>query len=56
MELSEASTRTTARLEYVDALRGFALFGVLGANLFLFSGFNYMNDAIQVWFAEVPPI
>ena len=44
MEPSEPPTLTD-RLEYVDALRGFALFGVLGANLFIFSGFSYMTDA-----------
>ena len=38
-------THGTDRLEYVDALRGFALIGVLGANLFIFSGFFYMTDA-----------
>jgi len=36
---------TTDRLEFVDALRGFALIGVLGANLFIFSGYTYMTDA-----------
>ena len=32
------------RLEYVDALRGFALLGVFAANLLIFSGFTYMSD------------
>jgi uncharacterized protein len=45
MEPSKPATQRTDRLEYVDALRGFALFGVLGANLFIFSGFTYMTDA-----------
>ena len=33
------------RLDYIDSLRGFALFGVFGANLFIFSGLAYMTDA-----------
>lgn len=45
MEPSKPRPQTTDRLEYVDALRGFALFGVLGANLFIFSGYSYMTDA-----------
>ncbi len=45
METSKPPTQKTDRLEYVDALRGFALFGVLGANLFIFSGFDYMSEA-----------
>ena len=45
MEPSKLPTNITNRLEYVDTLRGFALFGVLGANLFIFSGFTYMSDA-----------
>ena len=31
-------------VDFVDALRGFALFGVFGANLLIFSGFVYMTD------------
>jgi uncharacterized protein len=34
-----------ARLDFIDAVRGFALFGVFGANLFLFSGVAYMSDS-----------
>ena len=45
MDPSKPPTDTTDRLEYIDALRGFALIGVLGANLFIFSGFSYMTDA-----------
>jgi uncharacterized protein len=45
MEPSKPPPYGTDRLEFVDALRGFALFGVLGANLFIFSGFSYMTDA-----------
>jgi uncharacterized membrane protein YeiB len=45
MEPTKPSRHSTDRLEYVDALRGFALIGVLGANLFIFSGFSYMTDA-----------
>jgi uncharacterized protein len=33
------------RLDYIDSLRGFALSGVFGANLFIFSGLAYMSDA-----------
>ena len=33
-----------ARLEFVDSLRGFALFGVFWANLLIFSGIDYMTD------------
>ena len=33
------------RLEFVDALRGFALFGVFWANLLIFSGIEYMSAA-----------
>ena len=32
------------RLEFVDALRGFALFGVCWANLPIFAGLEYMTD------------
>jgi len=31
-------------LPFVDALRGFALFGVFGANLMIFSGFAYLTE------------
>jgi uncharacterized protein len=44
MEPSKPPPHRTDRLEYVDTLRGFALFGVLRANLFIFSGFSYMTD------------
>jgi uncharacterized protein len=33
------------RLEFVDCLRGFALFGVFAANLLIFSGIVYLTDA-----------
>ena len=33
-------TAGTERLEVVDALRGFALFGILAANLYSFIGYN----------------
>ncbi|MBI3410783.1 MAG: DUF418 domain-containing protein [Planctomycetes bacterium] len=45
MQSSLPATPTSDRLEFVDALRGFALFGVFGANLWIFSGFTYMSDA-----------
>jgi uncharacterized protein len=32
------------RLAFIDSLRGFALFGVFGANLLIFAGFDYMTD------------
>jgi uncharacterized protein len=44
MDPSQPPTNRSERLEYIDALRGFALIGVLGANLFIFSGFSYMTD------------
>jgi uncharacterized protein len=41
------------RHTFVDALRGFALFGVLAANLWIFSGIVYMSEgqraALSVW-------
>jgi len=33
------------RIEYLDALRGFALTGVCAANLFIFSGLAFMSEA-----------
>ena len=36
---------STDRLEFVDVLRGFALIGVFGANLLIFSGYTYMSEA-----------
>jgi len=36
--------RSADRVDFVDVLRGFALFGVFGANLLIFSGFFYMTD------------
>ena len=33
------------RIDFVDALRGFALLGVFGANLFVFSGYIFLTDA-----------
>ncbi len=39
------SSRIADRVEFVDVLRGFALLGVFGANLLIFSGFTYMSDA-----------
>ena len=38
------TTKAAARLPFIDALRGFALFGVFGANLMIFSGFIFMTD------------
>jgi uncharacterized protein len=43
--LQPASKGAGERLDYIDSLRGFALFGVFGANLFIFSGLDYMTDA-----------
>ena len=45
-------TVRTNRLEFVDALRGFALFGVFWANLLLFCGINYLTDEQR--FAQFP--
>ena len=33
------------RVDFVDALRGFALIGVFGANLLVFSGYIFLTDA-----------
>jgi len=38
-------TGGAGRVEFVDVLRGFALLGVFGANLLIFSGYTYMSDA-----------
>jgi uncharacterized protein len=40
----EVGTPAPARLQFVDSLRGFALFGVFWANLQVFSGIGYLND------------
>lgn len=45
MQPQATSVRAAGRAEFVDALRGFALFGVFGANLLSFSGYAYMSDA-----------
>ena len=43
--LSQDNYKNPARrLLFIDALRGFALFGVFGANLMIFSGFTFMTD------------
>ena len=44
MQPSNNSLRAANRVEFVDALRGFALLGVFAANLLIFSGFTYMSD------------
>lgn len=44
MPTSTSPRPISDRLEFVDALRGFALFGVFAANLFIFSGYVYLND------------
>jgi uncharacterized protein len=41
----EGQARASVRLEFIDSLRGFALFGVFWANLLIFSGIGYMTDA-----------
>ena len=41
---SEGLTSASGRLEFIDSLRGFALFGVFWANLLIFSGIGYMTD------------
>jgi uncharacterized protein len=45
---------TAQRHTFVDALRGFALFGVLAANLLIFSGIVYMTDAQRAAVAPTP--
>jgi uncharacterized protein len=44
MQASGTQTRDPDRVKFVDTLRGFALLGVFGANLLIFSGFTYMSD------------
>jgi uncharacterized protein len=43
-----------ARHAFVDALRGFALFGVLAANLWIFSGIVYMPEEQRAALAASP--
>ncbi|MEO8431471.1 MAG: DUF418 domain-containing protein [Acidobacteriota bacterium] len=38
------ATPAAGRLEFVDSLRGFALFGVFWANLLIFSGIEYLTE------------
>jgi uncharacterized protein len=38
------NTDQTSRVDFVDALRGFALMGVFGANLLIFSGYTFLSD------------
>lgn len=38
------ATPAAGRLEFVDSLRGFALFGVFWANLLIFSGIGYLTE------------
>jgi len=42
------ATPAAGRLEFVDSLRGFALFGVFWANLLIFSGIDYLTDKQRV--------
>ena len=44
--MSASADRSPAhgRLPVIDSLRGLALFGVFGANLLIFSGFEYMTE------------
>ena len=44
MKTTESAVSTARRLLFIDALRGFALFGVFGANLMVFSGIYLMTD------------
>jgi uncharacterized protein len=58
MDLTTAADRTSEpseeRLTFVDALRGFALFGVMAANLLIFSGIVYMTEAQRAAVAPTP--
>lgn len=38
------NTDQSRRVDFVDALRGFALMGVFGANLLIFSGYIFLTD------------
>ncbi|MGH9906407.1 MAG: DUF418 domain-containing protein [Pyrinomonadaceae bacterium] len=44
MREPESSAPAVHRLEFIDSLRGFALFGVFWANLLIFSGISYMTN------------
>jgi uncharacterized protein len=45
------TTERTERIELLDALRGFALFGILLANILYWSGWGVMTEAQRVAFA-----
>lgn len=45
MSVKPATIALTRRVEFVDVLRGFALLGVFGANLMIFSGYTYMSES-----------
>lgn len=44
-EAARQHASTPERIEFVDVLRGFALFGILGLNLSLFWGNDFLTDA-----------
>lgn len=46
--------RAADRIEFLDALRGFALTGVCAANLFLFSGYSFLSDAQRAAMPTAP--
>src|SRR5262245_55731576 len=54
--MSTAASRKQAvgRLEFVDSLRGFALFGVFAANLLIFSGIDYMSAQQRASLFDAP--
>jgi uncharacterized protein len=51
---ADPNTPSTGRHTFVDALRGFALFGVMAANLLIFSGIVYMSEAQRAAVAPSP--
>lgn len=52
--MEEPVARAPERLAFVDALRGFALFGVLAANLWIFAGLVYMSGEQRAALAASP--
>jgi len=51
---ADPSAPSAERHTFVDALRGFALFGVMAANLLIFSGIVYMSEAQRAAVAPSP--
>ncbi|WP_114778314.1 DUF418 domain-containing protein [Botryobacter ruber] len=50
--MAEAETKSTKRIAALDALRGFALFGVLLTNIFLFNTTSHQFDSYYAQFTD----